>query len=407
MKSQSIVDAQDQSGVAPVRRCWHVITCEYPPQTGGVSDYTHLMATRLAAQGEEVHVWCPSHASPPRVTSGVTTHQLGAIGPADLRRVSQELEGYAPPRRLLVQWVPHGYGYRSMNLAFCWWLWRRANRHGDQVELIVHEPYLSFRATAVRQNLAALVHRVMAVLLLRAASVVWVTIPDWERRLRPYALGRNLRFEWLPIFSNVPVAENPDHVRALRRQYCAGDQLLLGHFGTYGSLIATLLEPILLALGQVSGLVILLMGQGSEQYRQHLIRKAPHLAHLVRATGKLSAEELSCHLSACDLMVQPYPDGVSSRRGSFMAGLSHGKPMVTTYGHLSEPFWNHTDAAVVVPVGDTEACVRAVRRLCDDASERQRIAHAAHELYRERFDISHAVAALQQAETKKDCSCAF
>jgi glycosyltransferase involved in cell wall biosynthesis len=400
------IDNTRKAGMPAVRRCWHLITSEYPPQTGGVADYTHLLAVRLAAQGEEVHVWCPSLCSPPEMTRGITVHeQLGAIGPADLRRVGLELEHHSAPRRLLVQWVPHGYGYRSMNLAFCGWLWMRARRHGDQVELIVHEPNLPFRARALRQNAAALVHRVMAILLLRAAFRVWITIPDWERRLRPYALGRRLPFRWLPIFSNVPTARDPERVRTVRRQYVAGDQLLIGHFGTFGPNITTLLEPILLAVARLPGLMILLMGHGSEQYRQNLIRKEPQLANLVRATGKLPAEQLSYHLSACDVMIQPYPDGVSSRRGSFMAGLSHGKPIVTTQGELSEPLWSHTNAAVVVPVGDTEACVNCVRRLCDDAVERERVATAALELYRERFDISHAVAALRQADAANGGPC--
>ena len=30
---------------------WHVITGEYPPQPGGVSDYSRLVARRLAAEG--------------------------------------------------------------------------------------------------------------------------------------------------------------------------------------------------------------------------------------------------------------------------------------------------------------------------------------------------------------------
>jgi glycosyltransferase involved in cell wall biosynthesis len=407
MQSQVIEDIQRQSGARAARQAWHLVTCEYPPQTGGVSDYTHLLATRLAAEGEPVHVWCPAHTSPSVVTRGIAVHQqLGTVSPADLRRVSRELEQYPAPRRLLVQWVPHGYGYRSMNLAFCWWLWTRARRHRDQVELIVHEPFLSFGEGTQRQNAAALVHRLMVVLLLRAASLVWVTIPDWERRLRPYALGRKLPFQWLPIFSNVPVAENPDRVRAVRRQFAAPDQVLVGHFGTYGALVTTLLEPMFRALAPLPRLRILLMGQGSERYRQDLVRKEPLLANLVRATGNLPAEELSCHLSACDVMVQPYPGGVSSRRGSFLAGLSHGKPIVTTHGHLSEPFWRNTDAAVLVPVGDTEASVSAVRRLCDNAAQRRRVAAAALALYAERFDISHTVAALKRAGKAEDQPCA-
>jgi hypothetical protein len=31
------------------------------------------------------------------------------------------------------------------------------------------------------------------------------------------------------------------------------------------------------------------------------------------ATGKLGCYDLSLHLSACDLMIQPYPDGITTR----------------------------------------------------------------------------------------------
>lgn len=406
MPSQAIENAPAKTAACSVRQSWHLVSSEYPPQTGGVADYTYLMASRLAAQGDEVHVWCPAHFSPPALTNGITVHQeLGGISPGDLRRVSEELDQYAAPRRLLVQWVPHGYGYHSMNLAFCAWLWTRAKRHGDRVELIVHEPYLSFRKGAWRQNAAAAVHRLMAMLVLNAASAVWVTIPEWERRLRPYTLGRHLPFQWLPIFSNVPVAENPDRVRTLRRRYAADDQLLVGHFGTFGSLITKLLEPILQALAPLSGLSILLTGQDSERYCQDLIRKDARLAGVMRATGKLSAEELSHHLSACDVMIQPYPDGVSTRRGSFMAGLSHGKAIVTTVGELSEPLWSDTNAVVTVPAGDNAGFVRCVRRLLSDAEERKRYANAAKELYRDRFDISHTVAAIEGTNRVKGGRC--
>ena len=39
---------------------WHIITGEYPPAPGGVSDYTEAVAAGLAAAGDEVHVWCPA-----------------------------------------------------------------------------------------------------------------------------------------------------------------------------------------------------------------------------------------------------------------------------------------------------------------------------------------------------------
>src|SRR5438094_5217767 len=106
---------------------WHIITCEYPPQPGGVSGYTRMVAKGLAEQGDRVHVWCPSSPEPEAAMPGVNVHrELGRMSFHDLFRAGRLLNKFPKPRRLLVQWVPHGYGYRSMNLAFCLWIWNRA-----------------------------------------------------------------------------------------------------------------------------------------------------------------------------------------------------------------------------------------------------------------------------------------
>jgi glycosyltransferase involved in cell wall biosynthesis len=394
---------------------WHLITPEYPPQSGGVSDYTCQVAAGLSDQGDEVHVWCPkgdrrpNGPSLPVAASGVTVHrEFGGFARADLRAVGRKLDSFPAPRRILVQWVPHGYGYRSMNLAFCWWLWKRATRHGDRVELMVHEPFLTFDWASPRQNVAALAHRWMTMLLLNASGQVWMSIPAWEKMLRPYALGRNVLFRWLPIPSNIPAWNDSARAQAVRRRYVNGPSLLIGHFGTYGSSIKKLLEPILPALADDLGDgIVLLIGNGSEQFRRRLIEKQPRLDGLIKATGALEAEDLSCHLAACDLLIQPYPDGVSSRRTSFMAGLVNGKPTVTTTGWLTEPLWVQSGAVALAPAGDTDAFVQQVRRLCMDAAERLRVGSAAAQLYQERFDISHTISSLQQPETTKERECAF
>ena len=65
------------------RQRWCVVTCEYPPMKGGVSDHTHHLVATLAAQGDLVDVWCPpaitpDDAEPARApeTLGVTVHVL-------------------------------------------------------------------------------------------------------------------------------------------------------------------------------------------------------------------------------------------------------------------------------------------------------------------------------------------
>jgi glycosyltransferase involved in cell wall biosynthesis len=387
--------------------CWHIIG-EYPPQPGGVSDYTGRVAAGLAQQGDEVHVWCGPSPNPDSgpATPGVVVHRaLGSFSPADLRSVGEQLDRFPAPRRILVQWVPHAYGYRSMNVGFCAWLRSRAARSGDQVDIMAHEPFLSFGRN-YRQSAAALVHRLMTILLLRSAARVWISIPAWEGLLRPYALGRKIPFQWLPIPSNIPVAQNPSARENIRRLYAPDDTILIGHFGTHGWPVTPLLESILEMLGDVlPDARVLLMGIGSREFRAEMTEKRPQLTPMIHATGALPPEDLSAHVAECDLLVQPYPDGVSSRRTSVMLGLSHAKAVVTTAGELTEPLWSASNALALAPAGDTKAFVRLVEQLACDPAERRRMGQAARKLYQARFDLSITIGALREAAAMEYSEC--
>lgn len=375
----------------------HLITSEYPPQPGGVSDYTLMVAEGLAAAGDEVHIWCPPAEHGTTAAAGVIVHrELGRFAFSDLRRAGRMLDQFKEPRRLLVQWVPHGYGYQAMNLPFCLWLWNRAFSHRDRVELMVHEPFLSFGAGSWRQNVVAVVHRLMTIILLSAASRVWMTIPAWKKRLRPYALGRQLQFTWLPVASNIPVVGDAAKVDAIRSRYAGAEGSIVGHFGTCDRHITDLLldsVPPLLQNGNNSSMLFL--GRGSELMREKLIRLHPGVADRVHATGDLDATDLSRHVSACDVMLQPYIDGVSSRRTSVMVALAHGVPIVTTAGELTEPLWAESAAVSLAPAGDVTAFVNETRALLTDETKRLRLSAAARTLYEERFAIERIITTLR------------
>ncbi len=382
----------------------HIITSEYPPQPGGVSDYTNQVAEGLAEEGEEVHVWCPAtvDAEPPacaRKIHSIAIHRsLGRVTPSDLRNVGEQLDRFPAPRRLLVQYVPHGYGCRSMNVPFCFWLWRRVRQSGDELEIMVHEPFLSFGGSW-RQYGAALIHRVMTIILLRAATKVWFSAPVWERRWKPYRLGRRVPFQWLPVPSNVKVSDNQACVATLRGRYVREGALLLGHFGTYGKPVLSVLEPILKKIAQLApGQPLLLLGRNSVEFREHLIGGHPAWENSLYATGPLDPEDLSCHLAACDLLIQPYPDGATTRRGSLMVGISHGKPIVTTRSSATEPVWERSGAVGIAQSGDAGAFVEVLFKLMQDPGERVRMSDAARRLYKEQFDLSRTIAALRASE---------
>ncbi len=378
----------------------HIITPEYQPALGGVADYARHIAHALATAGEEVHIWCPAGARP-SAGGGVHVHgTFESFDRADFARTDRELDRFQAPRRLFVQWVPHGYRRRSMNLPFCMWLWRRA-RMGDTVELMVHEPFLAFWEGTWRQTLAAVVHRVMMAVLLRAASQVWISIPAWERSLKPYALGRNVPFAWLPIASGL-VRPAEQNVSALRASLTSGRRALVGHFGTYGRNVTPMLDVLVPGILRSSpGADMLFVGAGSSEYRRALVQSDPALEGRLLAAGVLEESALAVHVAACDVLVQPYPDGISSRRTTAMAALRLGVPLIATRGHLTEAFWNETRAVRLRDVHELDEMADDVRDLLRDGGARAGLASAGRDLYARMFDVKLTVAALTQPKPGK------
>ena len=380
---------------------WHILTGEYPPQPGGVSDYTRQLACALVDAGDRVEVWAPRYETRDRfpdgaeradsAVPGIVIHRLpDTFGPKSLLRLTRALNRLPSPRRLLVQYVPHAFGWKGANLPFCLWL---RSRRRDSIWVMFHE--VMFRAEGDRRlpRLAlAAVNRWMAMLVAGAAERAFVSIPGWRPMLEPL-LRKDATVTWLPVPSAIPVTENPAATAAIRARYAAGHPLV-GHFGTYGAAVGALLERTLPALAAMSDCHMLLLGDRSDVVCRALTSAHPSLAGRLFATGRLTPDDVSHHVAACDLMLQPYPDGISSRRTSAMAALSHGRAIVTTAGWLTEPLWAEAGAAVLVPI-DPDALAAAAAAMLFDVSRREAIGRRAAALYDARFDVRHSVSALR------------
>jgi glycosyltransferase involved in cell wall biosynthesis len=228
----------------------------------------------------------------------------------------------------------------------------------------------------------------MARLLLSASERVYVSVPAWEELLRPWA-PRGVRPAcWLPIPSTVPRVEAADAVGALRARLTGP---VLGHFGTFGREVAGLLEPPLLAALHRTGATALLLGRGADRFARGLGERHPSLRERLVARDDASPAELSMHLQAMDVALQPYADGSTSRRTTLMAALSHGVAVASALGRYSEAVWR--DADLGFPSSTAGLADRTIQ-LLGDAAERTRVASAGAALYRRRFALEHTLDAL-------------
>jgi glycosyltransferase involved in cell wall biosynthesis len=378
---------------------WTILTGEFPPACGGVGDYTAQLAGALVDNGDSVTVVCPPRAGGSAPPPGVELVMLDDVyGSASREALDRRLA--ARRTILLVQYVPTAFGMGGANILFCRWLLGRSRRHGDDVRVMFHEPYFEFGWTPVHQSPLSLAQRLMARILLRASRLTYLSTDAWRRYLQPYSLaGTGHPFVTLPIPSAIPRCDRPPGARDLRARLTGPDgATLIGHFGTYGAQIAPLLQDALLDLLRGdAGLHAICAGAGSEGFVQSLLASEVGLGGRLHATGRTDAVEVSVVLTACDLLLQPYPDGVTTRRTSVMAGLTNSRPVVTTTGHLTESVWAETGAVAMTPAGDTTAFVEAARRLLADPVRRNALGLRAEATYRERFSLEHTVVTLRAA----------
>jgi len=172
---------------------------------------------------------------------------------------------------------------------------------------------------------------------------------------------------------------------------------LVGHFGTFGRPITDLLEPIAVdLLGQVRDAHLLLIGRDSDHFRERFVQAFPAFAERIHATGAVPIETVSSHLRACDLLVQPFPDGISSRRTSAMAGIANGLPVVTNRGHLSESVWS-SGAVALAPTPDPIAIAQLATKLLANPVERALVGAKGAALYRESFVLEKTISRLRGA----------
>ena len=120
-----------------------------------------------------------------------------------------------------------------------------------------------------------------------------------------------------------------------------------------------------------------------------------------RCAPRYLGTEIARRLAAADIF-SPLIDGVSTRRGTLMAALQHGLPIVGTAGPLTDSILLESGSALsLVAVGDRDGFADEVRRLADEAAERQSMRRAGRRLY-ERFRLAvTAERILEEIETER------
>lgn len=363
-----------------------MVTGEFPPMQGGVGDYTAHLCRALASLGVEVKV----------ATSRLpgTSSSSAEGGPYAVHR-TVDTWGWACWRALArlarerradlvhIQYQAAAYRLHPAINLFPWWL--RLRRRDLPCVVTFHDlrvPYLFPKAGPARW---------WAILALASgARAVIVTNQEDHNCLKQTC---RTRLYQIPIGANVEPPEDwIAHPPASRE---ADRPFLLCHFGLLNEskgcqdLVEAL--AILRARGTLRSFALRIVGGTAGDsdptnvaFRTRLQAQiaALGLEEAVSWTGFLPPREVSAHLMEGDLCVLPYRDGASFRRGTFIAALAHGLPILTTEPTTPIPQLRHGENVWLVPRRAPEALADAILRLAEDPALRSRLARGAWELGR-------------------------
>ncbi len=379
---------------------WHILTGKYPPHPGGIADYTAMVATGLASAGDAVHAWTSPAEAEALPTPGVVVHRVPRPWSyRGLAAIGRGLNTEPGPHRIVVQYAPNEFEYQGMNLQFCRWLLGRGKR-GDDVRVMFHEVrYHPVPGDGLARWAMVAVQTAMARMLIQASTRLYVSVPGWADLIRAIARHEVPPIVWLPVPSNIPAIDDPEGVAAIRRQVTPGGEMMIGTFGTYGeSTAAPLIAAFAGLLVGRPGRVGLLVGRNSQAFAARLVDALPELAARVVATGGINASDVSRHLQACDLLIQPVLGGVCTKQTTTMAGLANGCAIVAGAGRLTEPVWSDEGCVALAASTNAGEFVPIAESLLANVEERARLGVLARSVYDRRFSVARTVEAMRRMD---------
>lgn len=245
--------------------------------------------------------------------------------------------------------------------------------------LMVHEPYVPLNSS--RNVLLGWPQRLQLWALAAASDHIFVATEGWWKYLRPRPDPSH--FTHLPVSSNLP--DRRERREAARFGYglADGEVVVATLSGGHHSLLDDWVSAALL---QQSDRRIVVAYLGAQ--RQPVAASA--MPFRVIAPGFQTPDDLAGLVSAADVLLAPFIDGVSTRRTSVMAALQHGVPVLTNRGHLTDRMWSDCPG-VVLSGNSRSAFAGELARMLDQPELLRELRDSARRTYEARFDWPHVV----------------
>lgn len=335
-----------------------IISGEYPPMQGGIGAFSQILARQMVALGHHVYIFSSREAQN-RDKGILLTNQVDSWNLAAMRMIGT--------------WA-RDLGLDIVNLQFqtaafgmsAWIHFLPGYITTAPMITTFHDlrhPYLFPKAGALRDW-------IVMRLANHSDGVIVTNHEDFAR------LQNRPAITMIPIGSNI--SSEPHAARALDAD-TQRDGIQILHFGFINRTKG--IETLLYALEHlresgIKGYLTMLGGRvgasdptnaGYVQQIENLISKLG-LSEAIHWTDYLVDAEVSRFLNSADIVVLPFRDGASYRRGSLMAAIHHGCAIITTIPQLPIAAFQSEENMLLVPPNDPVALAQGIMRIHSDAA---------------------------------------
>ena len=342
-----------------------IVTRKVAPITCGLGDHSINFAKALRARGIQCDVWAGQ--GKPGEYINIISQKWDNPG---LSPMLNQMEQRSIDH-LILQFTPLEFENEEIDGEAASEFWAKCFTRW-KTSLFVHETY--FRSWWYPPSWigGAREKRLLREMVSHSHFVFTASQPLLEEMRR---WGYRSTIAHLPISSNFPLIVI-DREAARSRIAISPDEIVLVLFGGGNSLRWMInhvksTDALLHAEGVKASW--LLLGDIPDSW---FIFKLP-----VNSPGRLNEEDISIRLQTSDIFLMPHYAGLSAKRGTLMAAMQHGLPVIGTETRMTDSVWKKVSGVTLLSRIDAKAFAESVLELSQDADKRVTMGRANQVLF--------------------------
>lgn len=298
-----------------------IVTPHFPPLNSGVGDYAWIMANEWSKTLDQVHVIT---AQPQAKISSAKNIKIQSSNSLNdfYKGLYSNLLQLPKETKILFQFTPNMYSRVGINGQLLLTT-LKLKFSGRKFSFYFHEKFYPMNLKWPDFFLSS-VHRLIYFILKLLSDKVIFSFNENHSIQFPYPV--------IPVCSNMPIISSDENDILLKSR-------LKQYFIYFGSTHPSkCVDWVIEAYDQLPESIqnqfpLVIVGSKIENLPcQELIKKRD-----IRVLGYLSPTDVSTLLHFSSLVLAPFVDGVSSRRGSVLAALSNGSLVITNKGRNTNP----------------------------------------------------------------------